>query len=234
RSSAGPTCRKVWISLANEDNGLEILDSGCKTGVELQPVEACPLTIKWNPVRTGSILDDVQIRHDGARGILVLPIRGEAQQTVNKDSQAIVLSDTIEVKPISVADLGEGPEPAEPQAARPSPPPAAAPPAIAAPQTGSLEGYKITSLGVNRAVVSGPGGSRVVFDGQETVIGAVLWRVNIKNSAVEFVNATQRILLLFDRSLSSASQSGSSSTNSNRSTNTTSSNNTSNDTSEVN
>ncbi|MEM6811657.1 MAG: hypothetical protein AAF549_04235 [Pseudomonadota bacterium] len=197
------------ISLANEDSGLEVVENGCKPGLALSPVEACPLTIRWNPVRTGSILDDVQITHDGARGILVLPIRGAASQTVNKNTQPIVLSDsTVSIPTISSSELGEvAPQPVQ-QRKQP----------IQRPQVqGSLEGYKITSLGQNRAIVAGPGGSRVVFDGQETVIGAVLWQVNVRNSAVEFVNDQQRILLLFDRSLSSLG--GSSSNNSSRNTN---------------
>ena len=75
----------------------------------------------------------------------------------------------------------------------------------------ALEGYKISSLAKNRAIVSGPGGSRVIFDNQETVIGGVLWLVGIRNNAVEFANGDQKILLLFDRSLSSSGESSSSS-----------------------
>ena len=74
--------------------------------------------------------------------------------------------------------------------------------------SGALEGYKITSIAKNRAIVSGPGGSRVVFDGEETVIGGVLWKVGIRQSAVEFFEGNQRIMLLFDRSLSAPSAVG--------------------------
>jgi len=189
------------IELANDDSGLDISDVGCRPGLKLSPVEACPLTIKWDPVRTGNVLDDVKIKHDGARGILVLPIRGAATKTVNKDNQAIVLSGENPfsgVPPISVGDLGQE-ENNKKQKKRSS--------SLAVSSgTGSLEGYRITSLGKNRAIVSGPGGSRVVFDGQETVVGATLWRVNIRDSAVEFLNNNQKILLLFDKSLSLSSQ----------------------------
>ena len=190
------------IKLANDDSGLAVSSVGCREGTVLKPVEACPLTIKWDPVRKGSVLDDVKIKHDGARGILVLPIRGEATKTVNKDNQAIVYNEDNlfdNVPPLSTKDLGGS---AKSKKSAPTK-------ATSAPQqTGTLEGYRITSLGANRAIVSGPGGSRVVFDGQESVIGAVMWRVNIKESAVEFANNKQRVLLLFDKSLSLVSQSG--------------------------
>lgn len=214
------------ITLANDDSGLDVSDVGCKQGLSLEPVEACPLTIKWDPVRTGSILDDVQIRHDGARGILVIPIRGEATETVNKDSQAIV-SSLGSVPPLSVSDLKEADAP---KVVAPTPA------QTVANQTGSLEGYRITSLGANRAVVSGPGGSRVIFDGQETVIGAVLWRVDVQNSAVEFRNNAQRVLLLFDKSLSLNSQISDqqASNSNNRSNRSNRSNNSSRDDDEVN
>jgi len=187
------------ISLANDDGGLKISEFGCKNGTLLKPVEACPLTIKWDPVRTGNVLDNVQIRHDGARGILVLPIRGSATKTVNKDSQSIVYNSNdplSNVQPISANDLKTEKSVNKKSSTN-----------VVSNQTGSLEGYRITSLGLSSAIVSGPGGSRVIFNDQETVIGAVLWRVNIQNSAVEFINNNQTILLLFDKSLSFGSQS---------------------------
>ena len=180
------------ISISGEDSGLQIVSGGCRPGVSLKPVEACPLTVKWDPTRPGTILDDIKIRHDGARGVLILPVRGTASQAVNKDSQAIVLnadgkSILDAIQPISAASVG---------AANPSSG------ASAAASGGTLEGYRITSIGRDRAVVSGPGGSRVIFDGQESVIGATLWKVDVQDSAVAFTNKKQTILLLFDRSLS--------------------------------
>jgi len=185
------------IRLADKNNGIEILSSGCSKGKELMPVEACPLTLKWEPVRIGSILDDVQIRHDGARGILVLPVRGTASAAVNRDSQSVFVGDgdsiLNSIPALSSADLGE------PVRATPSR-------SIGSGNvSGSLEGYRITSLAKNRAIVSGTGGSRVVFNNQETLIGGVLWKVFVQKNAVEFVNGRQRVLLLFDRSLSGSS-----------------------------
>lgn len=194
------------IRMSGDDNGIKIAQEGCKKGLELEPVEACPLTLTWQPVRKGSILDDVQVLHDGARGILVLPVTGEASQPINKDSQAFVFGgDAGEIlraiPPIAESEIATEQEP--------SPPGAGAKNKVS--NTGaSLEGYKITSLATRRAIVSGPGGSRVIFDGEETVIGGVLWRVAVHSSAVEFRSGGQKVLLLFDRSLSPFDGGGSS------------------------
>lgn len=195
------------LRLSNEDSGIKISSTGCRPGAVLQPVEACPLTLNWEPVREGSVLDDVQILHDGARGILVLPVRGQASKAVNRDSKSIVFGgdsgDLLRaIPPISASSVGANDVPVQPQKSSRS----------SVNVSGALEGYKITSLAKNRAIVSGPGGSRVVFNGQETVIGGVLWQVGIRQSAVEFRNGEQKILILFDRSLSAPGSSASSGT----------------------
>jgi hypothetical protein len=56
-------------------------------------------------------------------------------------------------------------------------------------------------MGYDRAIVSGPGGTRVVFDGQESVIGGALWQVAVQTSSVQFTNGKKKVLLLFDKSL---------------------------------
>lgn len=194
------------ISLSNKDNGIAIESEGCQKDLVLNPVEACPLTLTWEPVREGAILDDIQIKHDGARGILVLPVRGEADMVVNKDSQTIMLStDDLmsSIPPISASEVD-----------------ASAQGGISATSsnnggevssgsgTGSLDGFRVTSLAKDRAIVSGPGGSRVVFNRQETVIGGTLWRIAVRPNAVEFINNQQRALLLFDHSLSFTGETG--------------------------
>ena len=192
------------IRLSSEDNGIKIAEKGCGSKTVLNPIEACPLTLTWEPVREGSILDDVQVLHDGARGILVLPIKGTASRAVNQDSKSIVFNDNSAaeilsaIEPISASAVG-----ADDEAQREKKEKKAAAKAVRSQlsTTGSLEGYRITSLASNRAIVSGPGGSRVVFNGQETVIGGTLWRVVVQSSAVQFANGKQKILLLFDRSL---------------------------------
>lgn len=183
------------IRISSEENGVQVVESGCRVGSVLDPVEACPLTLKWEPVREGSIIDDVQIRHSGARGILVLPVRGTATKAVNRDSQAFVFGDDFmsSVPSLSSGELGDGNATSTSSDAQPT---------KKRDVRGALEGFRITSIARDRAIVSGPGGSRVVFNGEETVIGGVLWKIGIKQSAVEFMNGNRRIMLLFDRSLS--------------------------------
>lgn len=185
------------IYLSNNDNGIRIEKTGCRDKLVLQPVEACPLTLTWEPVREGAILDDIQIRHDGARGILVLPVRGQADKVVNKDNKAVVMSGgydgLLSNIPTLPASAVEGNIPASSKNNKE---------AVSQNPSASLDGFKVTSLAKNRAIISGPGGSRVVFDGQETVIGGGLWRVMVRPNAVELLGEKQRVLLLFDHSLS--------------------------------
>ena len=199
------------IRLSNTDNGIIFASNGCRSGTLLEPVEACAMTLEWEPTREGEVVDDIQIYHDGARGILVLPLRGTAEKPVNKDTKAIVMSASMSDKgllrsipQVSVDDVeGEDDFEVETQIVR-----AQQPQDI----TGVLDGFTITSLAPNRAIISGPGGSRVIFDNQESVIGGVLWGVNIRTSSVEFSSGDQRVLLLFDKSLSSINLDGGQST----------------------
>jgi hypothetical protein len=185
------------IKLAGADSGLSVSPTGCKAKAVLEPVEACPMTVTWNPVRAGAVIDDVQIIHDGARGILVLPVRGTATGIVSKDNKAIRLADV---------RLGEGEKTAS----------------IAGDKglgsqiivqdnnvdPGSvLDGFVVTSHSANRSIITGPGGSRIVRDGEEVVIGGFPWQVSIRPSGVEFHSGKDKVLLLFDRALSSQSSS---------------------------
>lgn len=169
------------ISLGGTENGLSVGKTGCKAGTVLEPIAACPLTITWSPSRVGAILDDVQIRHDGTRGVLVIPVRGTSSEAVNKDTKAIIVNDQgVEAAP--VVDKGQ-----------------------------ALDGFIITSHSSKKAVINGPGGSRIVSQGQELVLGGVEWTVNITKGGVEFLSGKDRVRLLFDRSLSSSGRTDSSS-----------------------
>lgn len=183
------------MRLSNSENGIRIERTGCTAGRVLNPIEACPMTITWAPVRTGTILDDVTITHTGARGILVLPIRGSANQTVSKDSQAINLSDFSKIPRLSVEDVEGG------IGASPGPGGSLQDFSVSDVR-GVLDGYTISSLGARRAIINGPIGNRVVTDGEETVIGGIPWIIAVKQGAVQFDHKGQRIVLLFDRSLS--------------------------------
>jgi hypothetical protein len=187
------------VKLANGDNGLSIGKKGCAPDLVLEPVEACPLTLTWSPVREGTVIDDVQVIHDGARGVLVLPVRGGASATISQDSKAVRLGGGS-----VTASLAPGDDPGRDTVIRrdDSVDPASV-----------LDGFIVTSLSPKRGIIAGPGGSRIVFDGEEVVIGGFLWNVNIRSSGIEFRSGSEKVLLLFDRSLSSvnrgSSQSGS-------------------------
>lgn len=186
------------VKLANGDNGLSIGKKGCAPGLVLEPVEACPLTLTWSPVREGSVIDDVQITHDGARGVLVLPVRGGASATISQDSKAVRLGGAM----TATLAPGDNTEREVVIQRDDSVDPASV-----------LDGFIVTSHSPKRGIISGPGGSRIVFDGEEVVIGGFMWNVNIRTSGVEFRSGNEKVLLLFDRSLSSvnrgSSQSGS-------------------------
>ncbi len=174
------------ITLGGTESGLVISKTGCQPGTVLEPVEACALTLRWLPAKQGALVDDVQVLHDGARGVLVLPVRGAATGIVNKDAQAVIVRDGVEVNTVDVSR--------------------------------ALEGFAITSHAGTKAIINGPGGSRVVTDGQSVSLGGVMWQVAITPMGVDFTSGKDVIKLLFDRSLSSinrtSSQSGSGSTGS--------------------
>ncbi|MCB1782481.1 MAG: choice-of-anchor D domain-containing protein [Alphaproteobacteria bacterium] len=219
------------IKLSGSDNGLSISSSGCSEGLSLDPIEACPLTISWSPTRIGSLIDDVQILHDGARGVLVLPIRGESTGVVSQDQKAIVLSSTyndeIESEPQEEAPtkvIGADGVPGE---SKTQPKSASVPSAPTINASSALDGFKITSFARDRAIVNGPGGSRLIYNREKIVLGGVEWEVEIQTNGIQFIHGKDRILLLFDRSLSSVNrvsgQSGSSSSSSSSSVTTASS-----------
>jgi hypothetical protein len=169
------------IRLAGLENGLSISRNGCRVGTILEPIEACPLTLTWAPPKVGPLFDDIQIRHDGVRSILVIPVRGSAAATVNKDTQSIIVRDGVEE--VKREDKIQ-----------------------------ALDGFVVTSHSATKAIINGPGGSRVVTDGQLVTIGGLQWNVFIIAGGVEFQNGSDKVRLLFDRSLSSINRTGAVST----------------------
>lgn len=184
------------IAISGSDNGLSFKSDGCESGRVLEPIEACPLTVSWSPTRVGAIFDDVQVQHDGARGILVLPIRGTASAAVSQDQKAIVLGGGVDAFNLDVPDMGDDLDDVEAEIASVSSIPTGSNPNAA------LDGFKITSFSPTRAIINGPGGSRLVFDNEEVVLGGIPWLVVIQKNGIEFLHNGRRILLLFDRSLS--------------------------------
>lgn len=189
------------ILISGSDNGLSFKEDGCAKETVLKPIEACPLTVTWSPTRVGAITDDIQISHDGARGVLVLPIRGVSSSTVSQDQKAIVLSGGA----VALEPNPGPPPPPEGEGIQPAPVTQKQIERILGPSVNAaslLDGYKITSFSPTRAIINGPGGSRIVFDNEEIVLGGVPWFVAIQENGIEFLHKGQRILLLFDRSLS--------------------------------
>lgn len=178
------------IQMAGTDNGLRIIEGGCAEGQVLTPTQACPLTLSWAPTKEGSILDDVQIYHTGARGVLVVPVRGSAVQAVNLDNRAMVLSGSDMSAP-PPGPSGELPD-FNPELAQQQAPVVAAPP--------SLDGYTVTSHSSNYAMINGPGGSRVVQDGRMAILAGHQWNVDIVPDGVELSSGQTRVMLVFDRS----------------------------------
>ncbi len=211
------------LRMANAENGVRAEKTGCRPGSVLAPLEACPLTMTWEPVREGSIVDDMQVSHTGARGILVMPIRGSAIRAINKDAKAITLggdygADAIirKIQPLSMDEILEDEDeviqagdkatikkPKKAKTSSKTEETVDVSPERQIDVRGVLDGYVITSYSAKRAIVAGPGGSRVVFDGEQAVIGGILWEITMRPSAIEFKNGTQKVLLLFDKSLSS-------------------------------
>ncbi len=198
------------IKIAGSDNGLSLNNEGCSNGLVLMPIEACPLTLTWSPTRIGSLLDDVQIKHDGARGVLVLPVRGSADMSVSQDQKAIVLQSSAPTKVIGSDGVSSDSLPEKQNNASGLP--------TLANAASALDGFRITSFSSGRAIVNGPSGSRLLHNNQDVVLGGVQWGVSIQENGIEFASGEDRVLLLFDRSLSSVSRN-----NSNSSSNTPSS-----------
>lgn len=197
------------IRLAGSDNGLSLKGEGCENGRILEPIEACPLTLSWSPTRVGELYDDIQILHDGARGILILPIRGDAEASVSVDQKAIVLGGVIDTgMRRSSGGGGEGfyDGGGAPVAAGNSATAVSNPASV-------LDGIKITSFSRNRAIIAGPGGSRIIFDREEALLGGIPWRTKFQRNGIEFRYEDQRVLLLFDRSLSSINRTSAQSEN---------------------
>lgn len=74
------------ISLTGATASLSFARSGgCRNGTRLDPQEACPLILNVYPAKEGAIADNVQIRHTGARGLLILPVNISVSKAAQPD-----------------------------------------------------------------------------------------------------------------------------------------------------
>lgn len=191
--------RLKTLHLSGGNDGLSIAKSGCVPGAVLQPVEACALTLNWSPVRQGAMIDDVQVTHDGARGVLVLPVKGAATAAISQDSKAVRLDSSGAAVTTSVDRGGRGSSGGNGGGGQET---ASVDPAS------TLDGFAVTSHSPDRAIITGPGGSRIIFNGQKVVVGGFVWAASILPAGVEMKSGSEKVLLLFDRSLNSINRSG--------------------------
>jgi hypothetical protein len=138
------------------------------------------------------VIDDVNIRHTGARGVLVLPVRGTAAEAVNANNRPIFMTQTGEASTNVTASSESGDDMQNMSFGRSSRQPV-------------LDGYVVTSHSAKHAIIRGPVGSRIVADGKKTLIGGFEWDVDIIEQGVRLTSGANVVILVFDRSLSSGS-----------------------------
>ncbi len=204
------------VKLAGSDNGLSISTVDCKKGDILKPGDACVLTVNWQPRRTGPVIDDIQILHTGTRRVLVLPVRGTAKQPVSNSSGPLVsYGDQIPDMPkIGTGKLDEKllKTPAKSSAlddtlntaaTAASPSSKKRNTALTAGDNGTpaLDGYRISSISTDHAIVAGPKGRLIIKNGVPQVISGLLWTPHIVPEGVELASGKNVVLLIFDPSL---------------------------------
>ncbi len=202
------------IRLAGSDNGLSLARDGCDDGTMLSPSQACPLTVNWLPRREGPVIDDVQIRHDGARGVMVLPVRGEAVAAVSNNNLPVLSMREVEQTTRQAADgpprlPGVNNDKNDDNSANTQSSNARNRDETRVRSTGvtpALDGYRVSSLAWDRAVIAGPAGRRVVHDGERQIIAGAEWIPEITPSGVRLIGDRDEVLLLFDSSFRSGNE----------------------------
>jgi hypothetical protein len=200
------------VKLAGSDNGLSLSTSDCKKDAILQAGEACVLTVNWQPRRIGPVIDDVQILHTGTRRVLVLPVRGSAQQPVSNTSGPLVsYGDQIPDMPkIATGKLDEKllKTETDKMASSTSSTDTSSSPTVrnkaltaGSNSTPSLDGYRVSSASKDHAIVAGPKGRLIIKNGEPQVIAGVRWIPRIVPEGVELASGRNVVLLIFDQSL---------------------------------
>jgi hypothetical protein len=197
------------VKLAGSDNGLSLSNDDCRGGRTLEANQGCALTVNWLPRRPGPVIDDIQVIHDGARGVLVMPVRGTATQSVSTNmpmlgSNSLPKLPTSDLDEKVLGDVGKDSggktkkiKPALYSAAGSSM-------SQLSSDTSSLNGYYVSSLSQDRAVITGPRGRSVVQDGQPQVIAGGHWLPNVTAEGVELIGQDDSVFLLFDRSINAS------------------------------
>jgi hypothetical protein len=190
------------VKLAGSDNGLTLSTDSCTSGKVLSPYQGCALTVNWAPRRAGPVIDDIQILHDGARGVLVLPVRGTA--TKEAESQLPVMNAVSALPKLSKGALDEslvgGVADGKPNDVEIS----------SGGNATSLSGYRVTSMSTDRAILAGPRGRLLVRNGVKQLIAGSYWKPSISVEGVKLSSDKDSVLLFFDRTMT-AGNSGSAS-----------------------
>jgi len=147
--------------------------------------------------------------------LVFLPVRGESDAAVSQDQGTVLLSSSSVTSRNQTASYDPQKDDGDltavqKRAAEQNRKRVTRGPTISNPAT-VLDGLKITSFSPRRAIIAGPGGSRIVFDDEDIVLGGISWGVNMQRNGIEFTHNDQKVLLLFDRSLSATGNSSSSS-----------------------
>lgn len=219
------------MSLSVPTSGLSLDPTGCKSGTKLAPNDACALTLRWAPQTVGTLKTDLRIRHNGVRGLFVLPVEGKSTAIVANNftdggglesgmdfssadsdtggvdtslpgSAGLTLDDINGLNEALANDIagvierttGNKSGKASGARHREDPQLSAA--------SSTLAGYIVTSHSINRAVLMGSDGSRVVKHNKPIKIGGVSWTPSITPDGVDMVSGSKTVTLVFDESLS--------------------------------
>ncbi len=198
--------------------GLSVDPAGCQNGTVLKPSDACPLTIRWAPQKIGKLKTDVSITHDGTRGVFVIPITGIATQVVQgggfipsqrgassgfnlPGSAGLTIDEIAELNSTLDGDISSVVDRAITPSSRIRAPILSAQDLQISNSANNLAGYVITTHSINKAVIMGPNGGRVVSHNKPLTIAGGRWTPKLNPEGVEFINGTKTVTLYFDDSL---------------------------------
>ncbi len=192
------------VKLAGSDNGLTLSNDSCATGKILSPNQGCALTVNWAPRREGPVIDDIQILHDGARGVLILPVRGTATKTASGSSPLLNTISSLPKLDKNALDeniINNG-----------APKPAATGEIVGdvdipagTGDASTLTGYHVTSMSGDRAILAGPRGRILVRDGVRQLIAGSYWKPIISREGIKLIGDKDAVLLFFDRTMTISS-----------------------------
>lgn len=185
------------IDVIAAENGLERLDQGCKVDLELKPGDGCPITLLWQPLRSGQISTDVIVRHSGKLGFVVIPVRGSA-----KGETATTTSSTTNSGP-TTSKTSMPPTAAELDKLTGAIPPLDAnllPAKVTNPVPASTGAYALIGTVGNRAIILKPDGTTTVAGVGESLdgdAGQAVKVIKVTAKAAELsINGKRRELIL--------------------------------------